>query len=143
MMISNMLTGLSIKSWAIIGLSVAFMGLSVLSYWYYKDSQNQISILNQNNATLKANQTQLEQSIKEQNKLIIDMKKDWEDNKKRIDELNESSSELRLEVKELEEKFSKHNLKKLSSKKPKLIENIINKATDEVFNEIEDITNNY
>jgi len=136
----SLFTGLSIKSYIIIGLFVALTGLTGLSYWYYGSSQNTIKILNENNATLKANQIQLKSSISEQNNLILNMESDYKESQSLIDDINNKSADLRIEVKSLENKLRKHDLEKLSKSKPRLIEKIINKGTKKVFREFEDIS---
>ena len=60
---------------------------------------------------------------------------------KRITALQEANAEAREEVDNLKSKFDKHNMNVLSLRKPKLSENIINRGTKEVLNELENITN--
>ena len=87
------------------------------------------------------NQVLLESSISQLNEQILQGEKDKEEAFKRINLLQEANEEAREEVNNLKSKFDKHNMNVLSLRKPKLIENIINRGTKEVLNELENITN--
>ncbi len=87
------------------------------------------------------NQVLLESSISKLNEQILQVEKDKEEAFKRINLLQEANEEAREEVNNLKSKFDKHNMNVLSLRKPKLIENIINRGTKEVLNELENITN--
>ena len=54
--------------------------------------------------------------------------------------LQEQNQKAQAEVSKLKSKFDKHNMNVLSLRKPKLIENIINRGTREVLDELEAIT---
>tara|TARA_R110002020_G_scaffold24476_7_gene80664 strand:- start:29 stop:436 length:408 start_codon:yes stop_codon:yes gene_type:complete len=86
------------------------------------------------------NQVLLESSISQLNEQILQGEKDKEEAFKRINLLQEANEEAREEVNNLKSKFDKHNMNVLSLRKPKLIENIINRGTKEVLNELENIT---
>jgi len=86
------------------------------------------------------NQVLLESSISQLNEQILQGEKDKEETFKRINLLQEANEEAREEVNNLKSKFDKHNMNVLSLRKPKLIENIINRGTKEVLNELENIT---
>lgn len=87
------------------------------------------------------NQVLLESSISQLNEQILQGEKDKEEAFKRINLLQEANEEAREEVNNLKSKFDKHNMNVLSLRKPKLIENIINRGTREVLSELEAITN--
>lgn len=102
-------------------------------YSYYKDTQARISQLTSNNATLKAaneaNQatiTQLEATAELQAALTQDLQKNLQEAEEYQDKL---IGQLR-----------KHDLTKLSLKKPGLIETRINNGTKELFDSIESDT---
>lgn len=102
-------------------------------YSYYKDTQARISQLTSNNATLKAaneaNQatiTQLEATAELQAALTQDLQKNLQEAEEYQDKL---IGQLR-----------KHDLTKLSLKKPGLIEARINNGTKELFDSIESDT---
>ena len=87
------------------------------------------------------NQVLLENSIADLNNQVLQAEQDKEEAFKRITALQEANAEAREEVDNLKSKFDKHNMNVLSLRKPKLIENIINRGTKEVLNELENITN--
>ena len=87
------------------------------------------------------NQVLLENSISKLNAQVLQVEQDKEEAFKRITALQEANAEAREEVNNLKSKFDKHNMNVLSLRKPKLIENIINRGTKEVLNELENITN--
>ena len=66
-----------------------------------------------------------------------------EDKKRAFEQINilqEANEEARAEVSNLKNKFAKHDMNVLSLRKPKLIENIINKGTKGVLNDFENLT---
>ena len=88
--------------------------------------------LKSDNATLKANQIELEKGIKEQTKLIEQQKKDFnailESNKK----LNVLITTFKKDLDELDKRFNKkrRDVGKLAISRPETIERIINKGSD-------------
>ena len=87
--------------------------------------------LRADNATLKANQIQLETAITEQNKVLEQQKKDFnailESNKK----LNVLINTFKKDLQELDKRFTKKNrdIGKLAIERTKAIERIINKGS--------------
>ena len=93
--------------------------------------------LKADNAILKENQIKLEEAVNEQQQVIAQQKQDFESILQANKELNELNASLNKEVKALEDKFNKTNasgkkrdIGDLANTKPKLIEKIINRATD-------------
>jgi peptidoglycan hydrolase CwlO-like protein len=88
--------------------------------------------LRADNATLKANQLQLEQGIQEQKKLLEQQEKDFnaimESNKK----LNVMIQTFKKDLDELDKRFNKkkRDIGKLAIEKTKAIERIVNKGGD-------------
>tara|TARA_B100001559_G_C16369566_1_gene561327 strand:- start:72 stop:542 length:471 start_codon:yes stop_codon:yes gene_type:complete len=88
--------------------------------------------LRADNATLKANQLQLEQGIQEQKKLLEQQEKDFnaimESNKK----LNIMIQTFKKDLDELDKRFNKNkrDIGKLAIEKTKAIERIVNKGGD-------------
>jgi 3-mercaptopyruvate sulfurtransferase SseA len=113
---------------------VGIVGAVLFGAWYeYRDMQQRIATLRENNAKLetvaKANAEALEEVTAFAN------------------QMEESNLELQANLRkaeaykdELLSKFQKHNLTKLSLRKPGLIEGRINNATKEVFDDIESLT---
>jgi predicted nuclease with TOPRIM domain len=69
------------------------------------------------------------------------LKDDLKENKENQAILNEDLRKARVDKDKLIKMFSDHDFTKLVNKKPGLIEKIINKGTDKVFKELEDISN--
>ena len=60
-----------------------------------------------------------------------------------VERLQRENMEAQNEVIDIRKKFSRHSLDVLSVRKPKLIENIINRGTKQVLNDLKTITNPY
>ena len=114
-------------------LSIILGGLLLVSIsgsaWYIDRLQDNIS-------TLKGNQIALEKSIAEQNKSIKTYLANQEQAQKQIQAIEKEKQEAVKEVNKLRTTFAKHDLDNLALKKPKLIENIVNKGTKKVKEEI-------
>ena len=102
-------------------------------YYYYKDTQARI-------ATLTENSVKLEQATKTQKQtietLVADAKKFEELNKElniKLDKANDYKNTLIA-------KLHKHNLTKLSIKKPGLVEKKINRGTKKLFESLEKLS---
>jgi len=99
------------------------------SAWYIDRLQDNIS-------TLKGNQIALESSIAQQNESIKSYLANQQQAQKQIQSLEKDKQEAVREVTKLRTTFAKHDLDNLALKKPKLIENIVNKGTKKVKEEI-------
>ena len=102
-------------------------------YYYYKDTQSRIQILTENNSKLEVATQQQEQTI---NTLIEDREKFEELNKElqvKLDKANQYRDTLI-------DKLRKHDLAKLSLKKPGLVEKKINNGTKKLFRSLESLT---
>lgn len=114
-------------------LSIILGGLLLVSIsgsaWYIDRLQDNIS-------TLKGNQIALENSIAQQNDSIKSYLANQEQAQKQIQSLEKDKQEAVREVNKLRTTFAKHDLDNLALKKPKLIENIVNKATKKVKEEL-------
>jgi len=103
--------------------------------WYYKDTQQRIATLTENNAKLEtAVQTQTA-TIKEQQRVAEVQAQLTADLNKKLQEAESYQDELR-------EKLQKHDLTRLSEAKPGLIEKRINSATKKLFDDLESDTSN-
>tara|TARA_R110002095_G_scaffold6191_2_gene12861 strand:- start:553 stop:942 length:390 start_codon:yes stop_codon:yes gene_type:complete len=114
-------------------LSIILGGLLLVSIsgsaWYIDRLQDNIS-------TLKGNQIALENSIAQQNDSIKSYLANQEQAQKQIQSLEKDKQEAVREVNKLRTTFAKHDLDNLALKKPKLIENIVNKGTKKVKEEL-------
>ena len=102
-------------------------------YYYYKDTQSRIQTLTENNSKLEVATQQQEQTI---NTLIEDREKFEELNKElqvKLDKANQYRDTLI-------DKLRKHDLAKLSLKKPGLVEKKINNGTKKLFRSLESLT---
>ena len=103
------------------------------AYAYYHDTQQRIATLQQNNAKLetvaKTNELTIN-SMKESQEKFATLNKDLQ---MKLNEAEEYGDDLR-------KKLHKHNLTRLSIKKPGLIEKRINDGTKKLFKSIESLT---
>ena len=87
--------------------------------------------LRADNATLKANQIELERGIEEQNKVLEQQKADFEAIMESNKKLNELIGTVKTDVEELDKRFTNNNrdIGKLAIERTKSIERIINKGS--------------
>jgi hypothetical protein len=110
---------------------VGLVGGSVYgAYYYYKDSQDRIRILTENTAKLETAKKMQDQTI---NIMIEDREKFAELNK----ELQLNLTKANVYKDKLIGKLRKHNLAKLSLRKPRLVEKKINAGTKKLFRSLE------
>ena len=100
--------------------------------------------LRSDNAILKANQIKLEEAVQDQQQLIEQQKKDFEDIMAANKKLDQQTQILQKEVANLDDKFSKINasgkqrdLGDLALKKTKPVEKVINNASDNALRCVE------
>ena len=108
-------------------------GVVYAGYYYYKDTQSRIQTLIENNAKLETAKAIQDQTIET---LIADREKFDKLNKElqvRLDKANDYKNTLI-------DKLRKHDLSKLSLKKPGLVEKKINNGTKKLFRSLESLT---
>ena len=103
------------------------------AYFYYKDSQERIRILTENTAKLETAKQLQDNTI---NTMIEDRQKLTALNK----DLQESLDKANVYKDVLIGKLRKHNLAKLSLRKPGLVEKKINNGTKKLFRSLEAIS---
>jgi len=88
--------------------------------------------LRADNAILKANQLQLEQSIKSQAKVLAQQKEDFTEILEANKEMNKLVKNLQQDLRNLDKRFNKkdRDVGKIATKRPSLVEKIINNASD-------------
>jgi uncharacterized membrane-anchored protein YhcB (DUF1043 family) len=88
--------------------------------------------LRSDNAILQANQLKLEESINTQKEVIENQKKDFAEILDANKKMNELVNNLKKDLDELDKRFNKkeRDIGKLAIEKDKVIERIINKASD-------------
>ena len=126
-----------------IGLGVALVFLAGAFKLYYDKSQAELdsfqirleqSIQNQKTleGTIEEQNNNLKQTIENHNLMIV-----------QVERLQRENREAQNEVADIRKKWSRHSLDALSVRKPKLIENIINRGTKQVLNDLKTITDPY
>jgi len=102
-------------------------------YYYYKDTQSRIQTLTENNAKIMAAKAAQDNTI---NTLIEDREKFDELNKELQTKLEKANDYKNTLI----DKLRKHDLAKLSMKKPGLVEKKINRGTEKLFRSLESLT---
>ena len=108
-------------------------GVGYGAYYYYKDTQARIATLTENSAKLEQATNTQKETI---DTLVADAKKYQALNK----ELNIKLEAAHNYKNTLIDKLRKHNLAKLSLKKPGLVEKKINRGTKNLFKSLENLT---
>ena len=122
-----------LKVYALIVVLGLVGGVGYGGYYYYKDTQQRIKTLTENNA-------KLEVAKQLQDDTIQTLVEDAEDfrvlNKKLATDLQKAEEDRN----NLIDKLRKHDLTRLSQKKPNLVENKINNGTKKLFERLESLT---
>lgn len=108
------------------GLLVA---LGILSFFLYNQNQ-----------TLTQNNVKLEAAIQQQEEAMAAMKEQYEKQGKALMNMSRKNAEIEAEKAEYLAIFARHNLDMLAIKKPGLIENRFNGASEKVMEGLEDDT---
>ena len=103
--------------------------LGIGSYFLY--TQNQ---------TLTANNIKLESAVEEQKQAMAVMKEQYEKQGKALMNMSRQNAQIEKEKAEYLAIFSRHNLDLLALKKPGLMENRFNNASEKVMEGLEDDT---
>lgn len=98
------------------------------------------SVLKQDVATAEANEAQLNGAITSLNSTVEILETQRRVDQQKIDKLTNEYSISRKQVGKLRQILSKHDLAYLALQKPGLIENRINRGTDDVGKDIQEIT---
>jgi len=123
-----------------IGLGIALFAVTGAFKLYYDKSQAELDSFHIRLEQSIQNQKTLESTIEEQNNNI---KKTIENHNlmiSQVERLQKENMEAQNEVTRIKKKFSEHDLNVLSMKKPLLVEKIVNRATQKVGKELEQIT---
>ena len=123
-----------------IGLGIALFAVTGAFKLYYDKSQSELDSFQIRLEQSIQNQKTLEGTIEEQNNNI---KKTIENHNlmiSQVERLQKENIEAQNEVARIKKKISEHDLNVLSMKKPLLVEKIVNRATQKVGKELEQIT---
>ena len=121
------------------GLKLAFVSAAMMLvlcgvfYWYYNDTQERIAILNANNA-------KLETAVQISESSIATLQKDAIRNAELNVQLQQELQQAEKYGDELRATLQKHNLTALARKRPGLIENRMQDATDSLWDDLRGIT---
>ena len=111
--------------------------------FYYDKSQAELDMFQIRLEQSIQNQNTLQSTIEEQNSNLKQTIKNHDLMLAQVERLQRENMEAQNEVIDIRKKFSRHSLDVLSVRKPKLIENIINRGTKQVLNDLKTITNPY
>ena len=125
------------------GLGLALLLLAGSFKMYYDKTQAEIESFHLQLERSIQNQKMLEGTIEQQNKNLKETIQNHELMISQVERLQKENMVAQNEVTDIRKKFSRHSLDVLSVRKPKLIENIINKGTKQVLNDLKTITNPY
>ena len=120
----------------IYGLIIILLVLSGVGYGaisYYNDTQERLATLRDNNAKLEVANKSKEEALKT-------IQSNVEKTNKLNKELQGRLQNAEVYQDELRKKLQKHDLTRLSEKKPGLVEKKINEGTQKLFNDFESIT---
>lgn len=123
-----------------IGLGIALMLVSGAFKMYYDKSQAELDAFHIRLEQSIQNQKTLESTIQDQNE---DLKQTIENQElmiSQVERLQKENMMAQNEVTDIRKKFSKHSIDVLSIRKPQLIQNIINRGTKTVLNDLKQIT---
>lgn len=106
---------------------IVILGLG--GYWLYTENQ-----------TLTANNFKLESAVEEQKQAMTSLRESYEKQGKALMNMSRVNAEIEAEKAEYLAIFSRHNLDMLALKKPGLIENRMNNASELVMEGLENDT---
>ena len=122
-----------IKIYALIVVLVVLSGVGYGAISYYNDTQERLATLRDNNAKLEVANKSKEEALKT-------IQSNAEKTNKLNKELQGKLQDAEVYQDDLRRKLQKHDLTRLSEKKPGLVEKKINEGTQELFNDFESIT---
>ena len=107
---------------------------------YYDKTQAEIESFHLQLERSIQNQKMLEGTIEQQNENLKQTVENHELMISQVERLQKENMMAQNEVTDIRKKFSRHSMDVLSIRKPKLIENIINRGTKSVLNDLKIIT---
>ena len=122
------------------GLGLALVVLVGSFKMYYDKTQAEIEAFYLQLEQSIQNQKTLESTIEQQNDNLKQAVENQEMMISQVEKLTKENMVAQNEVTDIRKKFSRHSMDVLSVRKPKLIENIINRGTKSVLNDLKTIT---
>jgi uncharacterized protein (UPF0335 family) len=123
-----------------VGLGVALVLVSGAFKMYYDKSQAELDSFHIRLEQSIQNQKTLEGTIEKQNKNLEQTVQNHKLMVAQVERLQKENMVAQNEVTDIRKKFSKHSIDVLSIRKPQLIQNIINRGTKTVLNDLKQIT---
>lgn len=123
-----------------VGLGVALVLVSGAFKMYYDKSQAELDSFHIRLEKSIQNQKTLEGTIEKQNKNLEQTIQNHKLMVAQVERLQKENMIAQNEVTDIRKKFSKHSIDVLSIRKPQLIQNIINRGTKTVLNDLKQIT---
>ena len=122
------------------GLGLALLLLAGSFKMYYDKTQAEIESFHLQLERSIQNQKMLEGTIEQQNDNLKETIQNHDLLLSQVERLQKENMMAQNEVTDIRKKFSRHSMDVLSIRKPKLIENIINRGTKSVLNDLKVIT---
>mgnify|MGYP005823372527 FL=1 len=122
------------------GLGLGLLLLAGSFKMYYDKTQAEIESFHLQLERSIQNQKMLEGTIEQQNENLKETIQNHELMISQVERLQKENMVAQNEVTDIRKKFSRHSMDVLSVRKPKLIENIINRGTKSVLNDLKTIT---
>ena len=122
------------------GLGLVLLLLAGSFKMYYDKTQAEIESFHLQLERSIQNQKMLEGTIEQQNENLKETIQNHELMISQVERLQKENMIAQNEVTDIRKKFSRHSMDVLSIRKPKLIENIINRGTKSVLNDLKVIT---
>ena len=123
-----------------VGLGVALVLVSGAFKMYYDKSQAELDSFQIRLEQSIQNQKTLETTIEEQNQNLKQTIENQELMIAQVERLQKENMAAQNDVTDIIKKFSKHSMDVLAIRKPQLIQNIINRGTKAVLNDLKQIT---
>ena len=123
-----------------IGLGIALFAVTGAFKLYYDKSQSELDSFQIRLEQSIQNQKTLEVTIEKQNKNLEQTIQNHKLMVAQVERLQKENMIAQNEVTDIRKKFSKHSIDVLSIRKPQLIQNIINRGTKTVLNDLKQIT---
>ena len=105
------------------GLGIVILVMAGSFYWYFNWSQNQLTVLRENNAKLEIAVQTNEETIKQ-------LQEDFARASQIQQQTNQELAETRIENRQLHDRLGRHEIGALAEARPGLVENVINNASD-------------
>lgn len=116
-----------------LGAGVVILAMSGAFYLYFNHAQEKMQEQEAALAVLRNANSTLQQTVSRQQE---EMRKQAEN----LQNLNNRLNRIRRESSEMAELLSRHDLKYLASKRPGLIENRVNRGTQDVFDQLKELS---